>query len=61
MTETETHSGVAAAASFSPVELVPVWTDCPEFGSSPSILNGLLGKVGEEELLSAGFFFLSHA
>lgn len=53
----ETDSGAAAAASFSPVELVPVWTDCPEFGSAPSILNGLLGKAGEEALLSGGFFF----
>lgn len=46
--------------SFTLVELIPVWTDCPELGSSPSILNGLLGKVGEEELLSEGFFFSPH-
>lgn len=44
--------------SFTLVELIPVWTDCPELGSSPSILNGLLGELGEEELLSEGFFFV---
>lgn len=56
----ETNSGAATAASFSPVELVPVWTNCPEFSSSPSILNGLLGKVGEEELLSFFPALLKH-
>lgn len=49
-------SGAAAAASFPLVELVPVWTDCPQFASSPSMLNGLLGKAGEEELPSGGLF-----